>query len=200
MIHSRRTMVVTALFAVAVFGSGLALAGAIPLGRINGEFFFEDGDEPDLGGALIEVNDTTFQVDGSVFGSGTDGDGVALRFVTELPTKANADSKQGRVRQSHFSTLIFLINSEVEERNLELEISPEKCAIDGKVDLSKGEGQVTVRCSGTNIYSEISASQEASIQAAFQGTKKVKFKVNSDGSKGSLDIRLKGSFESLSAL
>jgi hypothetical protein len=190
MIRSHRAVVATALFSVVTFGSGVALAGAF--GRIVGEFFFVDGDEPGIGGAVIGLNGTAFIVQGSVEGEGTDGDSVQIEFVTLLPTNANADDEQGRVRQSRSSSVIFIINSAVPERDLELTVNPEKCAIDAKVNVPKDEGQASVDCSGTDIYSEMTASQEASIQAAFQGTKKVKFKVNSDGSKGSLQIRLKG--------
>jgi hypothetical protein len=192
MLRSRRAVVAVALVSLVASASELALAGDVSPGRIIGEFFFTDGEEPGIGGSVIAIQPTEFAVQGAVEGIGTDGDEVTIVFVTPLPTNVNADDQQGRVRQSRFSSLIITIDSSVPERNLELTINPEKCAIDGKVNVPKDEGQVSIDCSGTNIYSEISASEEASIQAAFQGTKKVKFKVNSDGSKGSLQIRLKG--------
>jgi hypothetical protein len=197
MIQSRHRSVATALFSILAFGAGFALAGAPLPGRINDDFFFENADVPSVGFAVIEIDGTEFEIEGSVSGVGTDGDDVTISFSTQAPTNLNADDKQGRVRQSRFSTLVFFIESTVEERDLALEISLEKCAIDGKVNVAKDEGQVTVECSGTNIYSEISASQEASIQAAFADTKRVKIKVSNDGSKGSLTIKLRGPLEEL---
>jgi hypothetical protein len=195
MFSSRRAAAATALFSVVVFGSGLALAGAVALGRINDEFLLSDDDEPDLAFVAIRIEDQDFAVEGLVEGSGTDGDLVRIGFLTVTPTNVNADDKQGRVRQSRFSAITFQIESAVPERDLTLALLPEKCAVDGKVNVPKDVGHVTVKCSGTNIYSDISASQEASIQAAFAGTKKVKVKISNDGAKGSVTIKLKGTIE-----
>jgi hypothetical protein len=194
MLKSRRAALTTTLLSILTFGAGLAFAGVTPLGRINGVFIFSDASEPDIGLGGVEIIDTEFVAAGSVFGTGTDGDEVEIAFGTVTPTQANADTKQGRVRQDSFGRLVFRIESATPERDLDLEILPEKCAIDSKANVVKEEGQVSVDCSGTNIYGEISASQEASLQAAFQGSKKVKIKVSGDGAKGSLRIRLKGPF------
>jgi tRNA threonylcarbamoyladenosine modification (KEOPS) complex Pcc1 subunit len=136
---------------------------------------------------------TEFFVEGEAGGTGTDGDFVEIRYFTGRPTNVNADDQQGRVRQSEFSTLEFAIDSEVPERDLDLSIVPEKCSVDGKINDPKAKGSVTVSCSGDDIFAEISASQLASLQAAFSSTRNVKIKVKSDGSKGSLRITLKGS-------
>jgi len=175
----------------------LALALAAPAGtalaqRIDGSFFFEDETTPSLAGAAIVIDGTDFAIDGSVRGVGTADDEVQIIYIAALPTKANADDKQGRVRQSGFSTLAFIIDSEAPERDLDLVISPEKCSVDGKVNVVKDEGKVTVACSASDLFAGMTPDQIASIQAAFLDNPKVKIKVDSDGSKGSVKISSKG--------
>jgi hypothetical protein len=167
-------------------------AGTAHAQRIDDLFFFEDETDPELAGAAIRIEGTDFAVEGSVRGIGTAGDEVQIIYVAAQPTKANADDEQGRVRQSGFSTLVFFIDSDVPERDLDLVISPEKCSIDGKVNVAKDQGKVTVDCSASDLFAGMTADQIASIQAAFLDNPKVKIKVNSDGAKGSLKISSKG--------
>jgi hypothetical protein len=175
--------------------AGLALAGTARAGggnpRVNGDIIVEDDLDPD-NEAVVEANDTTFSVSGAVFGVGTAGDDVSISFDTPLPDSANANDKSAKVKQGKFSTLNFSIESDDAGRDLDLTINPEKCSVQGNANVNNGKGNVTVNCSGTNIYSGITADQEASITAAFQENKRVKFKVNNDGSKGSLKITIKG--------
>jgi hypothetical protein len=173
--------------------AGLTLfAGAANAQRLDDSFMIVDENDPNQNQALVVVEGTDYAVSGFVEGTGTDGDFVLIGYSTDLPTKAKADDRKAEVAQSRASSLIFVIESDVPERNLELEINPDKCKVDGGVNVNSEKGAVVVTCSGENIYSEISAGQEESIAAAFQGNPRVKFKVNNDGSKGSLTIKLKG--------
>jgi hypothetical protein len=175
--------------ALAAFLLAASTAGAQ---RLDGTFAIVDDSEPSEDFAYVVLVGTDFYVDGLVQGVGTDGDAVEIGYITETPTRVDVDDAQGRVRQHRFSTLAIEIESEVLERNVDLSISPEKCSIDGKVNVPKAKGSVTVSCSGDDIFAELSANQLASIQAAFANSTNVKIKVNSDGSKGSLRITLKG--------
>jgi hypothetical protein len=170
----------------------LLAAGTAGAQRLDGTFFIIGDDETTEFGASLVLLGTTASVEGEVVGTGTDGDFVEIGVFTDLPTSMNADDKQARVRQSRFSTISIFIDSDDPTRDLELTLNPDKCSIDGKVNAPKAKGSVTVSCSGEDIYSDISATQEASIQAAFANTKVVKIKINSDGSKGSIQIKLTG--------
>jgi hypothetical protein len=178
--------------AAALCGGVFLFAGNASAQRLDSTWFLEDDSDPNDNFAEIVIDGTTFFVEGQVDGVGTAGDIVQISYFTDEPTNVNADDKQGRVRQSKFSELNFVILSDEPTRDLDLIVSPEKCAVDGKVQAVKEKGQVTVSCSASNIYSELTADQEASITAAFLENNRVKFKVNNDGSKGSLSIKLKG--------
>jgi hypothetical protein len=182
----------TLVYAAALFGGAILPAVDASAQRINGEWELEDDSDPNDNFAELGIDGTEFYVVGEVAGVGTAGDIVAISYLASAPTSVNADEKQGRVRQSGFSTVTFFIDSGTPARDLNVMVTPEKCSIDGKVQAVSERGQVTVSCSGTNIYSGISADQEASITAAFLDDDRVKFKVNNDGSKGSLSIKLKG--------
>jgi hypothetical protein len=160
--------------------------------RIDGDFIVTD----DLDGnnsADVEIDGTDFSIGGSVFSStGTLGDDVTIFFATPQPSSASASDTKGAVRQKRFSELTFVIDSADDARDLNQTIVAEKCDVNGSVNMDAGTGKVTVKCQGDNIYGIITADQKASITAAFQDNTRVKFKVNEDGSKGSLAITIKG--------
>jgi hypothetical protein len=169
-----------------------ASSGTASAQRIDGAFSFEDETVPELAGVTIVIDGTDFVVEGGVRGVGTAGDLVQILYIAEFPTKANADDVQGRVRQGGFSTLVFAIASDVPERDIDHFVTPEKCSVDGKVNVSKDEGKVRVACSAADLFAGLTADQLASIQAAFLENPKVKLKADSDGAKGSLKISSKG--------
>jgi hypothetical protein len=167
-------------------------AGAANAQRLDDSFELLDENDPNRNQAGLVVVGTTYFISGFVEGTGTDGDFVLIGYATDLPTKAKADDRKVEVAQSRASSLIFVIESDVPERNLELDVNPDKCKIDGGLNVNSEKGAVVVNCTAENIFSEISASQEESIAAAFQDNPRVKVKVKSDGSKGSIAIKLKG--------
>jgi hypothetical protein len=180
------------VLAAALCGGLFLAASDASAQRLDGVFVVLGDNEPQEDVAFVSLLGTEFVVDGRLEGVGTDGDDVEIDYFTDTPTRIDVDDEQGRVQQNRFSTLQILIDSDVPERNLNLLIRPEKCSIDAKVNVPKAKGSVTVSCSGDDIFAGVSASQLASIQAAFANAKNVKIKVNSDGSKGSLVIKLKG--------
>jgi hypothetical protein len=171
--------------------AGTAFAGAANT-RLDGDFVVEDSVNGD-NEAAVEINGTDWNVQGGVFGTGTAGDEVAIFFSTPEPNNVNANDKTGSVRQNKFSRLNFVIESDVAARDLNLEVFPEKCKVDGKVNLNAENGNVTAKCQGDNLYANVTADQLASLQAAFLDQQRVKIKVNgNDAAKGSLSITIKG--------
>jgi hypothetical protein len=181
------------LVLVAALGGAFSLvARDASAQRLDSTWFLADDSAPGDNRAEVRIDGTEFWVDGLIQGIGSPGDAVVIFYFTDLPTSANADAEQGRVRQIRFSRLSFFIDSDTPGRSVFLEISPEKCAVDAKVQAVEEKGHVTVNCSASDIYSGLTADQEASIAVAFQDNSRVKFKVNDDGSKGSLSIKLQG--------
>jgi hypothetical protein len=187
-----RTVLAASLCAGLALTAGNARAGAPVNDRIDGDFIVDD-DVNGANEAVVEIDGTTFSVSGSVFGVGTAGDDVEIQFFTPQPSNASANDKKGNVKQNKFSQITFLIESDVAARDLDLTVTPEKCAVNGNVNVNAGNGNVTAKCSGDNLYQAISADQLASIQAAFLDQQRVKIKVNgNDAAKGSVSIQIKG--------
>ena len=188
------------------FGAALALTAGLSLAagsasagitaqRINGEFDLADDVAP--GGtntATVEIEGTDFGVEGQVSGTGTAGDQVAILYETPLPTSASANDKNGKVQQSKFTELHFLLVPVLVGGSgnaaLDLTVAPEKCKAVASVTPADGKGKVTVTCSGENIFLNISGSQLDSFIAAFLDRKDVNINVSQTGSTGSLTIKL----------
>jgi hypothetical protein len=170
--------------------AGVALAGAPAKTRINGDFVVQDSLYPgDV--AVVEIDLTIHDVSGFVSGPGTEGDVVVVSFFTPAPNDLRANDKKGSVVQSSYSQLLFSISSAA--RNLSLTVAPEQCSVRGRTSVTSQKGGVNVKCSGENLFEEVRADQLASIQAAFQGNKRVKVKVSrSNPAKGSISIHIEG--------
>lgn len=170
--------------------AGGALAGAPADSRIDGDFVVQDSRYPgDI--AVVEIDGDIHDVSGFVSGDGTDGDAVVVSFFTPLPNNLSANDKKGSVKQSKYSQLLFSITSP--DRNLDLTVEPRKCSVEGTTNVASQKGTVNVKCSDENLFQEITADQLASINAAFNGDKRVKIKVSgSNGAKGSISIQIKG--------
>jgi hypothetical protein len=79
------------------------------------------------------------------------------------------------------------------ERNLDLTVTPRKCSIQGTTNVAGKTGTVSVKCSDDNLFQDITADQVASMQAAFNGNKRVTIKASgSNAAKGSISIQIKG--------
>ena len=170
--------------------AGVALAGAPAGSRINGDFVVQDDEYPgDI--AVVEIDSTISDVQGFISGSGTEGDAVVVSFFTPNPNSLSANDQQGSVKQSRYGELLFSISSPA--RNLVLTVAPEKCSISGTTNVASQTGSVNVKCSGENLYQEITADQVASMQAAFLGNKRVKIHVSgNNAAEGSISILIKG--------
>ncbi len=174
---------------------GLALSAGSTLAapadsRIDGDFVVQDSQHPgDV--AVVEIDGTIHDVSGFISGSGTDGDVVVVRFFTPAPNALSANDKKGSVGQSRYSQLLFSIASP--QRNLDLTVATKKCSIKGTTNVTSQKGSVNLKCSGEDLFQEITADQLASIQAAFLDDKRVKIKVSrNNAAKGSISIHIKG--------
>jgi hypothetical protein len=132
-----------------------------------------------------------FFVDGSIVGAGTAGQVITINFDTPQPTSVSRNDNKISVKENNWSTLqavggtggagIFNSGTQVIQ----------KCDVNGSVNTKKSTGSVNVSCGGSSLFGGITADQAASIQAAFNKAKNIKFKVNSNG-KWSLSIKCNG--------
>ena len=185
-----RRAVASSLGVGLALSAGVALAGAPPDSRIDGDFVVQDSQYPgDV--AVVEIDGTIHDVSGFISGSGTDGDVVVVRFFTPAPNDLHANDKKGSVGQSKYSQLLFSISSP--ERNLDLTVATRKCSIKGTTNVTSHTGTVDLKCSGDDLFQDVTADQLASLQAAFLGNKRVKIKASrSNSAKGSISIHIKG--------
>ena len=130
-----------------------------------------------------------FETFGLVEGSGTGGQIITLQYDTPQPTSVSRNDKKIAVKESSFSTLRAIGGAPAAFDTDDIVI--EKCSVSGSVNTTKLTGSVSVSCSGTSLFGGVTADQAVSIQAAFNGAKNIKFKVNSNG-KWSLKITCKG--------
>ncbi len=176
---------------------GVALAASFAdagiLGdRLNGFFIVVDDVDPGNSGG-IQCDFTQFHVEGEVDGIGTDTDVVQINFFAQQPTNVSANSFKARVQQKRFSILELSIASGVDARDLNTGFAPEKCQIIGSVNMNQERGNVTVKCSGEDIFAGITVDQLTSIQDAFADNNRVKVKFNAGNpAKGSIAITIKG--------
>ena len=173
--------------------AGVALAaGSASAQRIDGDFALADDVAPaGTNTATIEIDGKVFGVDGQVNGIGTQGDQCAIVYNTDEPTSASANNKNGKVAQSSFTDIGFVILPVTSPRALNTGlVSTEKCKVSSSVDPAAGKGKVSVNCKGANVFANFTADQVNSFIAAFQTRKDVKIKVNQTGSEGSVAIKL----------
>ena len=128
-----------------------------------------------------------FTVSGDIFGVGTASQAVRISYNAPRPTSASRSSSKVSVKQGSFSTLRVTLDAE----NITGDVPIEKCSVTGSVTTSKMTGSVSTNCSGSNLFGGLTANQAASVQAAFNGSKTVTFKVNNTG-KWSLKIKCSG--------
>ena len=113
---------------------------------------------------------------------------VTISYATPAPT-AKHNTKKVSVKQVKSSTL------DVQFDGTSTTGGPlviEKCSVIGQASGAKSTGLVQVNCKLDTVLALMSADEITSAQLAFSTTPKVKFKVNSDGTKGSFTVRCKG--------
>ncbi len=173
------------------YATGAAAGGGNP--RLQGEFYVDDTHDPiDHNEAFVLLIGSDFAVNGEVEshdGTQTAGvpDTVIIQYRADLPNHAKAGDDTIEIKQHEYSELRLIINSDTPARNLDLTVYPQKCSVNAKVNAAKAHGRVTAKCSGNDIFAEVSADQVASMIAAFANAPDIKIKVNSNG-KGSLEI------------
>ncbi len=125
---------------------------------------------------------------GTVTGIGTAGAVVTISYATPAPTSHHT-SKKVQVKQVKSSTLDVQFDGTSTTGG---PVVIEKCSVIGQASGAKSTGLVQVNCKLNTVLPLMSAPEIASAQMAFSSTRKVKFKVNSNGTKGSFTVRCKG--------
>ena len=151
----------------------------------------DDANEPNNPNSCFVGTDgffTLFEAGGEVEGPGT-GQQIIIDYDTSQPTNVSRNTKTITVKQNQFSLIRVrgIGGAAFDVTNV-----VEKCKVSGSVNTSKLTGSVSVSCKGSNLFGILSADQAASVQAAFQGSKRVKFKFNASTGKASLSIKCKG--------
>lgn len=177
--------------------AGSALAGG-DNPRLEGYFSVDDPhDAIDHNTAFIDVAGADIFARGEVeshLGTATDGvpDTVFIEWRTDAPNHINIGNFSAHVHQHKYSELRVVISSDTPERNLDTGPTyPEKCEVDANIDVRDSQGNIHSACTVTDIFSELTADQVASILAAFNGSEHVKIKVNNNG-KATLKIKTFG--------
>jgi activator of HSP90 ATPase len=120
---------------------------------------------------------------------GTAGQIVRISYDTPNPTSTSRSEKQVSVKQNKFSTLEIRFDGVTATGG---PVSVEKCSINGSANAVKLTGSVSANCSTDTLFALLTPAEIASIQAAFNGNKRVKLKVNANTLKGSVSIKCSG--------
>lgn len=132
-----------------------------------------------------------FFVDGTIQGAGTGGQVITVSFDTPQPTSVSRNDNKIAVKENNWSTLQAIGGAGGAGAFNSGTLVIQKCDVNGSVNVKKSSGNVSVGCSGTSAFAGLTADQVASVQAAFNKAKNIKFKVNSSG-KWSLSIKCNG--------
>jgi hypothetical protein len=176
-------------FAMTLIG-GLALLAAraeagFPARFLEGTFIIEnDANDPNSNNCFVESDFGFFDAGGSVQGIGTAGQIVRIDYEAIEPTSVGHSETKISVKQGQWSTLNFFFDGVSATGQTQVE----KCSINGSVNGNSSHGSVSTDCKGDDVFGALTANQVASVQAAFNGNKFVKVKVNTNG-KGSLSIK-----------
>jgi hypothetical protein len=145
--------------------------------------------DPNTNTCSVGVTGADFTTSGDATGPGTAAQVVRISYNAPLPTSSGRSEKSLTVKQRKLSTLNVLFDG-VTATGGPLEI--EKCSVNGSVSTSKLTGSVAVNCKMDTILALLSPAEIASIQTAFAGNARIKFKVDSTGTKGSLTVKCVG--------
>jgi len=173
---------------------GLALLATraeagFPAQFLEGTFnIANDPNDPNANNCFIESDFGFFEAGGTVQGTGTGGEIVSIQYFNLEPTSVSHNETKIGVNQTQWSVLNIRFNGVSATGSLQVE----KCSVDGSYNSNNGKGSVSADCKGDDVFSALTANQLTSIQAAFNGNKSVKVKVNSDAQKASISIRCKG--------
>jgi len=156
---------------------------------VDESLFIESTTEPVNNTCEVGANGGKFEAAGDVRGVCTAGQAVRISYDTPQPTSASRSDKKVSVKQSKFSTLDVLFDGTSATGG---PVIVEKCSVKGSANAVKLTGSVSVKCKTDSLFALLTANQIASIQTAFNGNKKVKFKVTGNASKASLSISCSG--------
>ena len=131
---------------------------------------------------------TAFVVHGTVRGVGTAGQVVTIDYGAAQPTTTSRDSTKATVRQSQFAVL----NVSFDGVSATGKLIVQNCSVSGSVNTKTMTGSASLGCKGTDLFAVLNADQIASLQAAFNGRRDTKIKVNRNASKWSLSIACRG--------
>jgi len=155
---------------------------------VDDTFAIVDGNDPDNNVCEVGGGVGSEHASGTVTGVGTAGAIVTISYDTPAPTSHHT-AKKVLIKQVKSSTLDVQFDA-VSTTGGPLVI--EKCSVIGQASGAKSTGLVSVNCKLDTVLTLMSANEIASAKTAFSGAPKVKFKVNSAGTKGSLTVRCKG--------
>ena len=188
---NRFALAVTVCAGLALLAGRVQAGGGFTSDLIEGTWFINnDPNDPNANNCFVSLGafeGTTFETGGIVQGLGTGSEVVTVRYDALQPTSASRNTKSGKVSEGTFSSLRLTFGATVVGP-----VQVDKCSVSGSVNDSKSTGSVSADCKGTDVFSALTANQLASLQAAFNGNKDVKVKVNSDAQKASINIKCKG--------
>ena len=150
-------------------------------------FIANDANDPNANFCEVGANGPNFGVNGTVAGT-AQAVAVSVDYFTFQPTSASRSSNKVSVKQGTFSALTFHFDATA------VTTSIEKCSISGSVNRKKSpaQGSASVNCKGDNVFGVLTSNQVAQLQAAFDGNKNVKVKVNTNKGHASITIKCKG--------
>ena len=147
-----------------------------------------DPNDPNANNCFVESDFGFFEAGGTVQGVGTAGQVVSIEYSNLEPTSVSHNTTKINVKQTQWS----LLNIRFDGVSATGDLAVEKCSVDGSYNSNNGKGNVSANCSGNDVFSALTANQLASVQAAFNGNKSVKVKVNTNAQKASISIKCKG--------
>ncbi len=156
---------------------------------VNAFYFIESSNDPDNNICKVGVSDMEYKAFGQVTGVGTSAQTVRISYDAPNPTDASSSKKGISVKQAKFSTLDVLFDDTSATGG---PVIVKQCWINGRSKSKKPTGEVSVKCILDPVLALLTPGQIASVETAFAGNPAIRFKVDGNGTKGSLWIRCRG--------
>ncbi len=152
-------------------------------------YFIASKNDPNDNTCEVGAIGNEFVALGDARGEGTGGEEVRISYNAPQPTNTARNSNRVLVKQNKFATIDISFDGTSATGG---PVSIEKCSVDGLVDARRLRGSASLNCKTDSLFALLSPGQVASIQAAFDRNKDVKFKVNRGATKGSISIKCRG--------